>query len=192
MEEHDPIYVTGASGYLGQHIMRIGGPTVRELPRKDWSRATGRVVIHAAWSGVPKTGAPMPYQGDNTVLAHRLIADRPRFIVFVSTRTGSGAYLMFKRTVEKQLQESSIPCHIVRFPGLFGPPRRQGIVYRATRAALLAEVLPALSASADWTTMHVEEAAVLCLDLAREHEIGATEACSPLIEEWLDFCRSDP
>ena len=180
------IYVTGASGYLGQHLVKRGAIP---LSRDDYSPCRAEVVIHAAWSGVPKTGEPVPDQSRNFSITQRLLDAYPRFIVFTSTRTGGGAYLEEKQAAEKYLSVSGIRHRIIRFPGLFGPPRRQGLMYAVTRATLLNRPITTTVAP-DWTTMTVAAAAAVCMEAAYLERPGLAEARDEGTEAWLAFCRS--
>lgn len=193
MVEHDPIYVTGASGYLGSHIMRILGGEGRAVPRDGYSQCRGKRVIHCA-AVVPQNeldaedgwSARVSLQLVDAILDHR-----PDFLVYVSTRAFGSAYAEGKREGERRVQESGIPHHIVRFPGLFGPPRKEGLAYNAARAILLGDVfIPNHHPLPYWTGMHVNEAAHLCVELARKEQPGMTTASNPALEEFLDWVRT--
>jgi nucleoside-diphosphate-sugar epimerase len=191
------IYLTGASGYLGQHIMRLGGSDVVPVPRENWSILgrrwyQRRVVIHAAWPMPPATDMI----GLGWLLTECLVDWRPSFVVFVSTRAEGSEYADQKRAAEELLTKDppfglgSNRTHVVRFPGLYGPPRRSGLMYNATRAMLRGESFWPDQPLPEWTAMRVEMAARICLDLARAEKPGLTIARDEEFEEWLTFCRA--
>ena len=180
------IYLTGASGYLGQHILRLGGRDIVPVPRDQYEMVTGQCVIHAGWPMPPASqwGAPR--------LASLLVRSEPRFVLYVSTTATRSQYAQVKHSVEAGLLKY-LPLPgpgIIRFPGLYGPPRRSGLMYNATRAMLRGESFLPDQPLPDWTGMRVEKAAQLCLDLARAEQPGLTIARDEEFEEWLTFCRA--
>jgi nucleoside-diphosphate-sugar epimerase len=181
------IYLTGASGYLGQHIMRLGGPEIVPVPRDQYDMVKGQCVIHAGW--------PMPPadQADGPASVRRMILAEPRWLVLVSTMAveEAGEYARAKALAEFFVWHNRAgDAMVIRFPGLYGPPRRSGLMYHATRAMLLGEPFQSHDVPPDWTGMRVEQAAQFCLDLARAEQPGLTIARDKEFEEWLTFCRS--
>lgn len=180
--------VTGASGYLGGRLLEFGCVAV---PRGQYGQCAGQVVIHCA-AVVPKTDAEANDTDDARVsvqLVRDLIAARPRRIVFPSTRTGGGAYLDGKREAERLLLESGIPARVIRLPGLFGPPRAAGLVFNVIRALQRGESFTPEKPLREWTGMHVQRAAMLCLAASAVETTGMAEAHDDQLEELLAWVR---
>ena len=142
----------------------------------------GSTVIHCA-AVVPDSDAAY---GDSDAAARScamidaLIAARPAYIVFPSSMTvyapnggkpvaeddisaTATGYAAGKIEAERRLADSGVATTIVRLPGLFGPPRRNGLLYNAALAFAKGE-LPRLPADPPlWAALHIDDAAAYCL-----------------------------
>lgn len=138
-------------------------------------------VIHCA-ARVPRTASD--YKDNEAAreslhMVENLIGASPPHIVFTSSMTvyteqttmpareedaaatGKG-YAGAKRRAELALMESDILVTILRLPGLFGSPRRNGLLFNAA-AALAQGEMPALPENPPlWAAIHVDDAADLC------------------------------
>lgn len=127
---------------------------------------------------------------ESLTMVRNLSDARPRRTVFLSSmtvyRTGIGCareedahdpesgYAWGKLQAE-QLLLDRLPgrTNILRIPGLFGPPRRDGLLYRVARSFAtnhtpdIAETLP------QWAAVHVEDAAEICVRAALRPYIPA-------------------
>lgn len=188
MAEHYPIYLTGASGYLGSHIRALAD--VHPVRRNEYADCRGRVVIHCA-AIVPHTeveAADVRAATESVQLVVALLTHDPAFVVFPSTRETQGAYAAGKRVAERVLDEHA--ARVIRFPGLFGSPRRHGLVYNAARAILAGQSFHAAHPLPDWTCMPVTEAAVVCIRAAHDQVPGLTVARNQAIEDFLQWVRA--
>ena len=162
---------------------------VRELIR----RAGAGTVIHCA-ARVPsdQEGFDSEEQARASVkMVASLIAAGPGHIVFTSTMTvyrnpqrlpvreedasaGLTGYPAGKRAAEQLLLAAAgVRATILRLPGLFGAPRRGGLLHNAA-LAFAAGRQPALPADPPlWTTMHVDDAAAMCVRAARRTTPGS-------------------
>ena len=144
------------------------------------------VVIHCA-AEVPKSSAGYADDeaGERSLkMTENLLACVPPNIVFASSMTvypadaampvreedadeHAGGYAGFKRRAERILegaQETGVT--ILRFPGMFGPPRESGLLFNAAREFANGRS-PNLADSAPlWSAMHVDDAADLCVRAA--------------------------
>lgn len=190
MAEHDRVFVTGASGYLGGHIMRLLGDRGVAVPRNQYAMCRGQTVIHCA-AVVPKTeqeAEDWGAAGFSVGLVDHLLRTSPAFVVFASTRETLGAYAEGKRKAEALLRHT--PATVIRFPGLFGPPKNRGLLYTAARAILAGQRFTPDHPLPDWTAMPVTEAAQLCVELADRKEPGLTVARNAAIEAFLGWVRA--
>ena len=172
--------------------MRLLGGEGVVVPRGQYDRCSGKTVIHCACI-VPKStkeANDAHAAALSATLVYDLLGARPRFVVLVSTRATDSDYARGKRAAEIICEQSDIDTRIVRFPGLFGPPKKSGLVYNAVRAALTGDLFMPNYPLPHWYGMHVEEAARLCIELARAEEPGLTTASNPQLEEFLDWVRS--
>jgi uncharacterized protein YbjT (DUF2867 family) len=129
MAQSSRIAVTGATGYLGQHIMAILGEDGIRIRRGEYELVRGWPVIHAGWA-TPKTMAEADeYPHDSVARTKELLAHGPSHIVFVSTLTGGSQYLEGKDDAENMVKAAGVPVRVVRLPGLFGYPKDYGIVW---------------------------------------------------------------
>lgn len=164
------ILLTGASGYLGRHVLerlrQRGVPCQGTSSEFDLTnprtaaleiiKADPRVIIHCA-ARVPKT--PEAYLDDAAALAsvrmtRHLVAYSHCRLVFASSLTVTAvprsAYAQGKFTAEYLLRPQDV-C--LRLPGLFGLPRRSGVIYES---ALKGEVKDSYG---PYPSMHVKDAA---------------------------------
>jgi nucleoside-diphosphate-sugar epimerase len=206
-----PILVTGAEGYLGSEIRRCcteHGISCRILkipPQDDKIKAMlpeDAVVIHCA-AKVPHSqeeadNYTQEMQNDSVRLVAQLIAAKPAFVVFPSTLETEGLYAAGKRRAEAMFKMTSVPSIVLRFPGMFGPPRRGGLVYNVAREALQWEEDTISNhvwfhpIPPTWTCIHIHTAAMRCLAVAAVQR-PATEPLDcrdQLIDDFLDFVRA--
>lgn len=150
-------------------------------------------VIHTA-AAVPKTS--QEYEDQKTAqhslqLLENLIRTDIKHLVFTSSMTVyaktlempvrendvidvSAEYGATKRKAEQMLMSASgMTATILRFPGLFGPPRQSGILYNVARA-LVNKTIPTLPEDPPlWAALHVDDAADLCLRATLQKHIGS-------------------
>ena len=202
-----PILVTGATGYLGRHILARAAAEQGAAIGMSWRGADGTIacdlrdgaatarlirqtgaqtVIHCA-ARVPKNAADYGSEEaarDNSSMIESLCGAAVTRIVFPSSMSvysrdsampvredekcePETAYGASKRWAEKRLLATISEVICLRFPGLFGPPRRSGLLYNVARAFAAGEA-PALDDDPPlWAGLHVEDAADICLRAAR-------------------------
>jgi nucleoside-diphosphate-sugar epimerase len=176
----NPILVTGASGYLGQHVVAVlaargiahvptcGSGDVGVACHLLWLKAVKRLIetvepsqiIHCA-AVVPKT--PEDYHDwDMTIESAIMAANVALYaqcpIVFASSLTAehpASAYARGKAAAELLMRPER--DRIVRLPGLYGPPRESGRIYDAQQARAHGE--PVTVPDEDWLVCPVTEAA---------------------------------
>ena len=216
-----PVLITGASGFLGRHVVRQARDgnfnvlaTARQAtPGIDiacdltdrWAVAAlikdfrPSAVVHLA-ARVPSS--PNAYENETAardnlgmveVLLDALLdipasgrkTQCPAVLVFASSITvygramperldeshpigGLTGYAAAKHRAETLLREKSpIPVVSLRLPGLFGAPRRSGLVYNLFRQALAGKP-PLLDADPPlWSGLAVADAAWACLQPCR-------------------------
>ncbi len=162
------ILLTGAAGYLGQHVFSL------LLQRRCATIAVGRfdcdltdaiatetllrdaapdVVIHLACH-VPKQ--PEAYhdrgEGVESVAMAAHVCARGVPVIFASSQTAEhpvSCYAESKRVAEGYVRIGAI----LRLPGLFGLPRRNGVIYHAARNGIIPVTF------GPFTAMHVRDAA---------------------------------
>lgn len=164
------ILLTGANGYLGQYVARklpgavwsVEGPRQPrgcDLTHPDHVRTLFREVqpqciVHCA-ANVPKSAEE--YGDDAAARQSALMTSYVRRhsaapIVFASTLSihAHTAYAAGKRAAERCLRRRDV---ILRLPGLFGLPRRSGVIYDS---ALKGEIKASYG---PYPAMHVADAA---------------------------------
>lgn len=138
-------------------------------------------VVHTA-AQVPKDGGGYVDEAAGAAslaMVEALVRGEPRHVVFASSMTvyaadaampvkeedaapPSTGYAGAKRRAELVLEASGRPVTVLRLPGLFGPPRRGGLIYQVVKA-LVQDEAPRLPASPPlWAAMHIDDAAALC------------------------------
>ncbi len=181
------ILLTGASGYLGQCVVarlrtREGlqwcAPSdahrLRDLTRSEDMRALiaetqPDVVIHCA-AAVPKT--PSAYHDeqaafDSLAMAVHLAQAGVSQIVFASSlvvTAPTSAYARSKSAIESVVLRGNDIA--LRLPGLFGLPRRSGVIYEAACEGVIRE------SYGPWPAMHVADAAEYLVRAATMPEDG--------------------
>lgn len=143
-------------------------------------------VVHCA-AKVPRSDAG--YDDETAARANldmvvNLVSARPRHVVFTSTMAvydgrvplpvsetheacGEGAYAKAKKAAETRLLTASgLAVTILRLPGLFGAPRRDGLLYNAALAFATGQVPRTPLDPPLWAAMHVADAAELCVRAA--------------------------
>ncbi len=157
------ILLTGAGGYLGQQIGAILKQRKIEYvaaPRsnvRQFANVLNGVVVHCA-AIVPKTAEE--YEDDEAArqsvqMLERLACGTRHYrIVFTSSMTVTApalsAYASGKLYAEGLLQADDV---ILRLPGLFGLPRRSGVIYDCARRGEMRE------SYGPYPAMHVQDAA---------------------------------
>jgi nucleoside-diphosphate-sugar epimerase len=169
------ILVTGATGYLGQFV--LARLLALDCPVTVTSRRGGGVwlpcdltdaaavhhlltcvhpeaVIHCA-ACVPKTSPDYDDEHQaqlSLVMTYTLATVFTGRMIFASSLTAANPATDYARG--KYLAEGLIREGVVmRLPGLFGLPRRSGVIYEAARSG----VIPA--SFGPWPAMHVQDAA---------------------------------
>ena len=166
---------TSLSGTVGEACDLTDAASVRAL----LDRTAPAVVIHCAAS-VPKSIAAYGdiAAAEASVAMLRTVADHaPCPIVLASSMTVYGVspacpvreesehspapgYAKGKSTAEQTLFGRQRPGDVVvRLPGLFGFPRRDGLLYNAARAFLMGNGFELTVSSEPWAAMTVDDAA---------------------------------
>ncbi len=142
-------------------------------------------IIHCA-AHVPATSddyANIEAANSSLSMVQSLMANKPNHLIFASSMTvypsdvaipanedaagpPQNGYAGAKRKAEELLKSSGLPVTALRLPGLFGPPRRSGIIYN-TAFALARGKAPVLPKDPpQWAALHVDDAAELCIRAA--------------------------
>lgn len=167
--------------------------TDREAVWKLLKRTAAKTVIHCA-ARVP--AGMDDFESDalaheNISMVKNLIAAVPEQVVFTSTMTvyrnpqrlpareedaanDLSGYPGGKRAAERLLLEAhKVRATILRLPGLFGAPRRGGLLYNAALAFAAGRQLSTPAAPPLWTVMHVDDAASMCVRAAQRTTPGS-------------------
>jgi nucleoside-diphosphate-sugar epimerase len=181
------IAVTHSGGQFSCDLGDAGA--VRDLLR----RTAARTLIHCA-AQVPANETQFRDDAlaqQSISMVKNLVAAAPAHIVFTSTMTvyrnparlpvreedaatGLEGYTAGKLAAERLLLDApELRTTILRLPGLFGAPRRNGLLYNAA-LAMAAGRRPSTPATPPlWTTMHVDDAAAMCVRAARRATPGS-------------------
>lgn len=177
------ILVTGATGYLGQAVMRQAHAAkldVRGVSRADvdlldqaavdrfLQAADPTRILHLA-AEVPKT--PAAYDDHEAALRSIAMVEHllghGSSIVFASSRIAgqpSCAYAWGKLVAECLVW----PYLVLRLPGLFGLPRRDGVIYEAAKRGDVRD------SYGPYPAMHVDDAAAAILRACADDYQGAS------------------
>ncbi|MCR6672050.1 MAG: NAD(P)-dependent oxidoreductase [Devosia ginsengisoli] len=115
---------------------------------------------------------------------------RPRRVVFPSSmtvypagvgmaretdaRTPDGGYAWGKLAAEQVLLDQlGDRTTILRIPGLFGPPRRNGLLYNVARNLATGRAPELSTTLPQWSAIHVEDAAEICVRAALRPTVAA-------------------
>jgi len=184
------ILLTGATGYLGQHVM--ANIVARKLEGRATSgvfcdltkpsavqvlleRTHPTVIIHCA-AKVPKHmadyGNPIAASASVAMMKNlSALSDCP--IVFASSCVASNTieseYALGKWRAEHYLSTGSVA---LRLPGLFGLPRRSGVIYTAAKMGMIPESF------GPYPAMHVQDAAEYLVRAATMPSDGNREPIS--------------
>lgn len=213
--------VTGASGFLGQHVcaaVAARGRAVVAVPRDrdgaaagDWlARVAPAAVIHCA-AVVPRT--PSDYDDAraaecSVALAATVAAEVRCRLVFVSSMTVYGeapvspvderaplapmsAYARGKCEAEAVVAARRNPADvIVRLPGLFGLPRRSGLLFTAACAFLQGRPFVLRSGPGAWAAMAVEDAAEVLTTAALDAGASEPLVCNVGYAEFMSVASA--
>ena len=146
-------------------------------------RTGAQTVIHTA-AKVPKTAddyVNSTYDEANLLMVKALIAARPGHIVFTSSMTvyveqypmpvresdaplPADGYGGAKRSAEISLMEAEgVKCTILRLPGLFGPPRDDGLLNNVIKSLHDGTKLRLPDDPPMWAALYVDDAADFCV-----------------------------
>jgi nucleoside-diphosphate-sugar epimerase len=148
------------------------------------AEASPDVVIHTA-AFVPKSPedyANADYADRNLAMVRSVIGSGARKVVFISSMTVYGipgmvpvqetqaaplsAYAIGKLEGERVLAAAGQRHVAPRLPGLFGLPRKDGLIGNVLRAAIRREVPQLPPSPVTWAAMHIEDAASSVVALA--------------------------
>lgn len=142
-------------------------------------------IIHCA-AAVPKSRSDYLDEAaasDSLRMVRNLADARPRYLVFVSSMTvypdntllaredaaaltGKG-YAASKLMAEHMLLEcTGVTATILRLPGLFGLPRRGGVLFNSALALARGDTPSLDEPLPQWAAMHVDDAADICIRAA--------------------------
>ena len=168
-------------------------PRITPVPRKEYHMTEGQVVIHAGCV-VPRNleeANDRKAQRASLGAMMRLLDKRPRFVVFTSTTAQGTAYSYYKMVAETELRDSGTRHHIIRLPGLFGPPRKIGLVYNVIRGLMLDGTFTTDTDILSWRGMWVDDAADLCIRMAERRKAGTTIAQNRRLDELIQWATED-
>lgn len=190
-----PVLVTGASGYLGRHVMDLAlqrGQSVVGVSRSGYhacdltdirkvkallDTVDPSVIVHCA-AEVPKGAAAyadVAAARKSTEMCATLseVAGCP--VVFASSMTVYGnappipvtedfsdpetPYAAGKLAGERYFSRCRYGSFSLRLPGLFGPPRAGGLLYKAATAFIRKLPFTVATPCPVWAAMHVRDAA---------------------------------
>jgi nucleoside-diphosphate-sugar epimerase len=188
--------LTGADGYLGSAIMREADrQDVEVVPatladgdlryagaaRVLLTRHKPDVVIHCA-ARLPKYAYHYNSdQSDNLGMVENLLPGTHRF-VFASSMAvhANNAYGTAKRNAELMIGERGVS---LRLPGLFGAPRRAGMLYNAACTFLRGSHFM-VRESVLWSPFHVRTAAACCLAAVEWPHNGPVDIAYPSLPTY--------
>jgi len=145
-----------------------------------------RVVVHCA-ANVPRSAADYLDEeaaGASLLMVENLARHRPQHLIFASSMTvysdgigiaredcanpNSTGYAGGKLSAERLLLATpGVTSTILRFPGLFGPPRRGGVLFNAAMAYVCGGIPELADRLPQWSALHVSDAAELLVRAIR-------------------------
>lgn len=139
----------------------------------------GSKVIHCA-ANVPKTLQDYSDElgaDQNLIMVANILARKPKRVVFISSMSvyegvfdmvkegevllPNQPYAKSKFKSESLIENSGVPNTILRLPGLFGPPRRSGLLYKVAHSFLNNQTPNVIPSKSIWAALYVDDAADL-------------------------------
>lgn len=180
------ILVTGVNGYLGKRIVnKLTSKKIFVYPvthqkcdlnnishvKLLFNTIKPDVVIHCA-AEVPKriedyNDRRMAFNSLEMLSNILCSSDCP--IVYISSMTAeyhNSVYAQYKLKCEKLLSIGNRDSYSVRLPGLFGLPRRNGLVYNIIKSLKYGGEINLPEKPIYWAAMHVEDAAEQVIKIA--------------------------
>ena len=168
----------GATGISRSDVDLTSANSVRQnIP-------TGATIIHCA-AVVPKTTAEYTDEAaaaENLRMVELLIDRAPHHLVLISSMTvytrfdrpvreedaanNLPGYAGGKRKAEQLIEKSEIAATMLRLPGLFGPPRHSGFLYKAAQQFAGGEAMTIPDDPPLWAALHVDDAAEMVVRAA--------------------------
>jgi len=200
------ILVTGASGYLGRKVCEVlkarGVEYVAPTRSVDLTNdeRTGWLLVHEDPTRIIHCAAEVPKSleayGDvaaglrSVSMAQNLARHALCPITFASSLTAakpSSAYAWSKLAAETVIKARQRPDDVIlRLPGLYGLPRRNGFMYEAAVALSAPHWVAPAHDGHEWEVMHVEDAAEWLVS-GRPEMLDGPEVSNRTHARWLQF-----
>lgn len=150
----------------------------------------GSKVIHCA-ANVPKILQDYSDELDadqNLIMVANILARKPKRIIFISSMSvyeeifdvvkesevllPNQPYAKSKFKSELLIKNSGVPNTILRLPGLFGPPRRSGLLYNVAHSFLNNQPPCVMPSKSIWAGLYVDDAADLVVKAFLDKPLG--------------------